>query len=318
MFTWRRELLSKTQQHLPELFSMSLDSRVNRPLNKQHYDFISDAWQYLLGTNFHWGYFQSAEDSLERATDNLIDLLVQPFHDRNDASVLDVGCGIGGPALYLAKKYGWRVTGFSTSEEGISRAKQRGERSDVSGLVRFDVRDALDNRFDEQSFDAVMLLEMSHLIHNKPKLIAESIRPLKVGGRISLCDLMLQRRLTAREIVEKGLNIAADICIYGRARLETLAYYREIFEKCGIEDIQIADISTQVVPTIAFWRENATSSSELLSQYFSQADIDNFFQSCDILQEFYENRLWGYGVISGTKVSSQPNLNNIKVNQALF
>lgn len=299
---------------------MSLDSKFNQPINQDHYDCIADAWQYLLGTNFHWGYFKSEQETLEEATDNLIELLVQPLNGKTVSKVLDVGCGIGGPATFLAKKFGWQITGFSTSAEGIARAKQLAADSMVADKLQFDLRDALDNRYLNQSFDAVILLEMSHLINDKAKLIEESIRTLKTGGTITLCDLTIQRRLTAGEIVANYKSIQILEGSFGKARLETLIHYERIFKLCGLENVQVTDVSQQVIPTIGNWRQNAERNFELLTQYVSEADVQDFIKSCDILERFYRNQMWGYGLISGTKTSAAaiPTLTSADINQALF
>ena len=297
---------------------MSLDARVNQPTNQQHYDSIADAWQYLLGTNFHWGYFQTERDSLDDATDRLIELLVEPIKNQANLRLLDVGCGIGGPAEFLAKKYGWKITGFSTSTEGIARARKRAKESQAAQLLSFDVRDALDNGYPDSSFDAVILLEMSHLVHDKASLIAESVRTLKVGGTIALCDLTIQRRLVAREIVEQIDDIQLLERSFGKARLETLSHYEELFKSAGLKDLQLTDISRNVAPTIASWRENVQKHSRLLSQYVSDGELVNFEQSCDVLERLYKSGLWGYGLITGKKAGGTSGSNITHVKQTLY
>ena len=293
-----------TNRPWPNPVAMKLDSELNQPRNAKLYDSIADAWQFLLGTNFHWGYFRSETDTLDVATDQLIEQLVATFPNQNNLKVLDVGCGIGAPATYLAQKYGWQITGFSTSEQGIQRAIERKEASSVGDQLRFEVRDALDNGFADESYDAAMLLEMSHLVHDKPKLVAESVRALKKGGTIALCDLTLQRRLSAREIVSLHKDLLLMEGSFGKARLETLSHYKEIFQSCGLDDIRLTDISQQVIPTINYWKINVSQNADRLAEYVSREAIDNFDKSCDILEKVYRDGLWGYGLISGQKVSS--------------
>jgi cyclopropane fatty-acyl-phospholipid synthase-like methyltransferase len=62
-----------------------------------HYDRITSAWRYLLGEDFHFGYFRAQDESLEAATDNLTSLMAESGSIGPDMSVLDVGCGIGNP-----------------------------------------------------------------------------------------------------------------------------------------------------------------------------------------------------------------------------
>jgi len=297
---------------------MSLDKTLNKETNERFYDYIADAWQYLLGQNFHWGYFGTDGESLDSATDNLIDMLVDRFDFSETTRVLDVGCGIGGPARYLANRHKFQLTGFSTSQEGIERARQATEEAGFSDRLSFEVRDALDNKFPSESFDSVMLLEMSHLIRDKPKLLFESTRTLKVGGVVSLCDLTLRRRLSAKEIVAYHPEIQILERCFGKARLETLDYYQGVFKNCGLEEIQQTDISEEVIPTIGHWRDNAQENRKTLLQHVQDKDVDDFIRSCDILEKLYRNGAWGYGLISGKKTAHHNTMSPQNIDNSLF
>src|SRR6476660_2549601 len=56
--------------------------------------------------------------------------------------VLEVASGSGGPALYLARTTGCRVTGIDASESAVVTASEMAERSGEGGQVRFQVADA--------------------------------------------------------------------------------------------------------------------------------------------------------------------------------
>lgn len=144
---------------------------------------------------------------------------------------------------------------------------------------------------------------MSHLIRDKQRLLIESIRPVKIGGIVSLCDLTIQNTLSAKEIVEYYPQLQILERCFGKARLEPLSYYEQLFELCSLEEIQVTDISNEVIPTIKNWRENANENRDMLTQHVDSKDIDDFIQSCDILQRLYDSKIWGYGLISGKKVS---------------
>ena len=227
--------------------------------------------------------------------------------------MLDVGCGIGGPARYLTRKFGCKITGFSTSEESIARARHLAEAADLNDNLTFEVRDALNNNFSSKSFDVVMLLEMSHLIRDKASLIAESCRPLKTGGTVTLCDLTLQRKLTAREIVDRYDDLQLLERCFGKARLEPLTYYSDVFAQCALENIQTTNISRQVIPTIEKWHNNAESNRKILVEHVSDQDVDDFIRSCEILDGLYRSDIWGYGLISGQKTGRE----NVSVDDGL-
>jgi 27-O-demethylrifamycin SV methyltransferase len=70
--------------------------------NQTHYDSVTDAWTLILGENLHYGYFARGEETLAEATDALIDALASLARIDSSTVVLDVGCGIGGPAFRLS------------------------------------------------------------------------------------------------------------------------------------------------------------------------------------------------------------------------
>ena len=281
----------------------SLDENINTDTNRQHYNSIADAWPYLLGQNFHWGLFQNPGDDLDAATDRLIDLMIDRIPLNEKTHLLDVGCGIGGPARYIAKRTKSLVTGFSTSPEGIDRAARFVSGEENPALLNFEVRDALDNGFPDETFSAAILLEMSHLIRDKHRLIQETGRAVQIGGSVALCDLTLRRRLSAREIVDRQNEIRLLETCFGKARLEPLDTYQPFFEANGFTEIKTRDLSSEVFPTIRHWKANAESNANELLKYLSEEHLQNFIESCDTLTDFFLTDVWGYGLISGVKTS---------------
>ena len=87
-----------------------------------HYDQVTSAWEYLLGADLHYGYFDEPGESLTVATARLTDRMAEAAQLDASLRVLDVGCGIGTPAMTLAERFGCRVTGITISEVGLNRA----------------------------------------------------------------------------------------------------------------------------------------------------------------------------------------------------
>jgi SAM-dependent methyltransferase len=106
--------------------------------------------------------------------------------------VLDLGCGIGGPARYLAANFGCRVAGIDLSPGFIDAAIYLAARSGLSDRVTFQVGDALHLPFADAAFDAVFLQHVAMNIQDRATLYAEVRRLLAPGGRFATYDVVLR------------------------------------------------------------------------------------------------------------------------------
>jgi len=107
-----------------------------------------------------------------------------------EASVLDVGSGVGGPARFLAATSGCRVTGVDLSESFVEAARYLTERTGQSERVSFETASALDLPFEAGSFDAVLLQHVAMNIADRARLYGEIRRVLKSGGHFATYDVV--------------------------------------------------------------------------------------------------------------------------------
>jgi len=84
--------------------------------------------------------------------------------------MLDLGCGVGGPARMLAAEFGCRVTGIDLVDEYCRAAEMITRHAGLSHLVDFQTRDMTALPFDDQSFDAAWTLHTIMNIKGKPDL----------------------------------------------------------------------------------------------------------------------------------------------------
>lgn len=116
--------------------------------------------------------------------------LVEKMALNADDHVLDVGCGIGGAARYLASKNGHRVTGIDLTPEYISVARALTMQVGLHKTLDFETGSALAMPFENASFDAVMALHVAMNIPDRASLYAEIARVVKPGGILGIYDVM--------------------------------------------------------------------------------------------------------------------------------
>jgi len=104
--------------------------------------------------------------------------------------VLDLGCGIGGPARYLAATFGCKVTGVDLSPAFIDAATYLTARCGLSDRIAFQAGDALHLPLEDAAFDTVFLQHVAMNIENRPALYTEARRILAPGGQLATYDLV--------------------------------------------------------------------------------------------------------------------------------
>ena len=94
---------------------------------RKHYDRLSIFYRLLWGEHLHHGYWENGE-SIGRAQIKLMEQLAEKAGIPRGAQVLDIGCGLGGSAFWLANQYDCRVTGLTISPVQARMAAQESEK----------------------------------------------------------------------------------------------------------------------------------------------------------------------------------------------
>ena len=108
---------------------------------------------------------------------------------RKGMTVLDLGCGVGGPARTLAAEFGCRVWGIDFIEEYCRCAAMLTERVGLAEMVTFRQADMTALPFDDQEFDAAWTEHTIMNIEDKKKLFAEISRVLRPNGTFALYEI---------------------------------------------------------------------------------------------------------------------------------
>ncbi|MFE6234664.1 SAM-dependent methyltransferase [Cellulosimicrobium sp. NPDC057862] len=120
------------------------------------------------------------------ATSALLDLLgLAP-----GVSLLDVGCGLGGPARLAASRHGCHVTGVDLSPDFVDAARELTARAGLAGLVTFALGDGDRLPCDDASHDRAMLVHVGMNVPDKAALFAEVHRVVRPGGPFGLYEQM--------------------------------------------------------------------------------------------------------------------------------
>jgi ubiquinone/menaquinone biosynthesis C-methylase UbiE len=104
--------------------------------------------------------------------------------------VLDIGCGLGGPARQIAAQYGCHVTGIDLTLDYVEAGNTLSEWLHLGDRVSLRQGDARALPFANESFAASYMLHVGMNIADKRGLFAEVARVLCKGGRLGVFDVM--------------------------------------------------------------------------------------------------------------------------------
>jgi ubiquinone/menaquinone biosynthesis C-methylase UbiE len=103
--------------------------------------------------------------------------------------VLDVGCGLGGTARFLAEQYKCNVAGIDLTEEYISVGKRLTELVGMSNRVELRQGSALEIPYEDERFDVVWTEHVQMNIADKHQFYFEIARVMRPGGRLLFHDI---------------------------------------------------------------------------------------------------------------------------------
>ncbi|ANO33191.1 cyclopropane-fatty-acyl-phospholipid synthase [Vibrio breoganii] len=152
-----------------------------------HYDLGNELYTRFLDNNMLYSaaVYNNSSDTLEQAQINKMDRLCQQLKLQSGDSVIEIGTGWGGMAIYMAKTYGCHVTTTTISEEQFAYAAQKVQEqglSDQVTLLKQDYRDL------EGQFDKLVSIEMIEAVGREflPSYIDKCQSLLKPGGLMAI------------------------------------------------------------------------------------------------------------------------------------
>jgi O-methyltransferase StaMB len=231
------------------------------------------------GNNLHVGYWDNpdGEVSLGEATDRLTDMMTEKLKIGAGSHVLDVGCGIGGPGVRIARLTGARVTGISVSQEQIRCANSLAESAGVAERVVFQRANAMKLPFPTQSFDAAIAIESFFHMPDRGQVLAQICRSLRPGGRLVLTDSFERAPIPVAKqpTVNRFFN-------YSMATMATMVQaedYPPLLRHAGLWFEEILDISEQTLRNSYIWwsrwtkRQNLDQGDEMAADRLDVEDL---------------------------------------------
>ncbi|MFH9065069.1 methyltransferase domain-containing protein [Streptomyces coeruleorubidus] len=237
------------------------------------YDGIAQVVSATWGSDLHFGYWESEQDtsSVTEATERLTDMMTAGLSLAPGQRVLDIGCGIGNPAMRVLGAHDVTVQGITVSEAQVAEATARAAAAGLGDRATFRYADAMDMPFPDASFDGAWALESMAHMPDCERMLAETARVLRPGARLAVADLIERGPVgpDAREAVDR---IRETFALH---TLGTVRQYEQWLTASGFVDVRIQDISDHVLPRTGVLMADAVARAhDKLLEYVTEEQAD--------------------------------------------
>jgi tocopherol O-methyltransferase len=277
---------------------MDSDTRLIRPDTiRDHYDHISGMYRAWWSEHMHHGYWEDGE-SLAEAQVRLMERLATQARIPHFARVLDVGCGLGGASLWLARTLACSVLGITNSPAQAKIAQRRAHSAGLSHQVQFAVMDA--NRLDapRESFDVIWVIECSEHLDDKPGFFKQCVRALKPGGVLALSAWLAAANCLSPE---RARLISAVCRGFLCPPLATMDDYLAWLEAGGFAPVTVENLTHQVEKT---WVHFTALADRRLTKAFlrlSDERTRRCVASFETVRQAYSEGALVYGMFTAEK-----------------
>lgn len=271
---------------------------------QQFYDASSSLWEEIWGEHMHHGYYGvdgKAQKNRRQAQIDLIEELLKWAQVQQAENILDVGCGIGGSSLYLADKFNACATGITLSPVQAQRAWERAAEFGLQYRTNFQVADALNMPFEDNSFDLVWSLESGEHMPDKQKFMQECYRVLKPGGKLILVTWCHRPTNESPLSVDEKQHLQQIYQVYCLPYVISLPEYEAIARQLPLQNIRTADWSQAVA---AFWDiviDSAFTPKALFGLLRAGWKTIQGAMSLNLMSRGYERGLIKFGLLCGSK-----------------
>lgn len=262
-----------------------------------HYDLSTFFYRLFWGPHIHHGLWDT-EESPEAAQINLTNVLAHLADIGSGHRVLDVGCGMGGSSIHLAKTLGACVTGITLSPVQRRWAALSAWWQGVGKATEFHRIDAEAAEFAPASFDVVWSVECTEHLFDKPAFFQRAARWLKPGGVMAICAWLAGENSTTAE----GTRQVERVCEgFLCPSLGTSHDYEEWVQQAGLVLETQVDWTDRVLETWEICRRRVDRARVRWIARAIDRQTVQFLNDFTTILEAYRSRAMGYGCFVARK-----------------
>lgn len=241
----------------------------DRSAIEHHYDQPFEFYQPWLGKSLTYScaYFRDAEETLDSAQANKIDLICRKLRLQPFEQFLDIGCGWGSLMLHAAKEYGAYAHGITLSKEQERVANRRIEEGHQTQSCKVELRDYRTLTDVSIPYDKIASIGMfEHVgLKNLPQYFATVRQALKPGGTFLNHGIARAHHSPARK------SSFINRYVFPDGELVTLSQANTAAESAGFEVRDVENLREHYELTLRHWVEDLQHHADAVLKHVSES-----------------------------------------------
>ncbi|KAF2843442.1 hypothetical protein M501DRAFT_926552 [Patellaria atrata CBS 101060] len=178
-------------------------------LTRHYYNLATDFYEMGWAQSFHFCRFAHNE-AFKQALARHEHYLAYVMGIKEDMTVLDVGCGVGGPAREIAKFTGCNIVGLNNNDYQIERATRYAEKEELSHKLKYTKGDFMQMSFPDNTFDAVYAIEATVHAPSLEGIYSQIFRVLKPGGVFGVYEWLMTDAYDNNNAHHRAIRLAIE------------------------------------------------------------------------------------------------------------
>ena len=221
-------------------------------VNNLYYDLVTDFYEYGWGRSFHFAP-RAPGESFKASLVRHERFLAEALDLRPGMVVADIGCGVGGSLLEIARYSGAKIVGINSNGYQLEHARRYTEEAGLTHLVEYLRCDFLNVDAHDGSFDAVYSIEATCCAPDKLSIYSEIYRLLKPGARFGVYEYAMTDRFDATDPLH--LRLKADIALGGGLLvIDDRPTIDSALRSVGFEVLEARDLAVQTGPSVPWYQ----------------------------------------------------------------